>query len=211
MEGWIKIHRKLITWEWYNDSKMVHLFLHLLLSANHSKGKWQGIDINRGQLITGRIKLSAITGISEQSIRTCLNKLESTKELTIKTTSKNSIITLLNYDSYQINESANQQSNQPSTSNQPAINQQSTTNKNVKNKDNENNNKEYREFAHLKLSLEDFKKLNEKYSKESIDDTLNDIENYSQNKKYKSLYLTASKWLKKDQKEISAISFDTNR
>ena len=84
-------------------------------------------------------------------------------------------------------------------------------NVNVNGNVNGNDNKGYRKFAHLKLSLEDFKKLNEKYSKESIDDTLNDIENYSQNKKYKSLYLTASKWLKKDQKEISAISFDTNR
>jgi hypothetical protein len=141
MEGWIKIHRKLITWEWYNDSKMVHLFLHLLLSANHSDGNWQGVSVKRGQLITGRIKLSAVTGISEQSIRTCLSKLESTKELTIKTTNKNSIITLLNYDSYQIKESANQQLTSKLTNNQPTTNQQLTTNKNDNNKKNEDKTK----------------------------------------------------------------------
>ena len=147
MEGWIKIHRKLITWEWYNDSKMVHLFLHLLLSANHSDGKWQGVSVKRGQLITGRIKLSAVTGISEQSIRTCLSKLESTKELTIKTTNKNSIITLLNYDSYQIKESANQQSTIKLTNNQPTTNQQSTTNNNDKKENNDKNEEKTKGFA----------------------------------------------------------------
>ena len=35
MEGWVKLHRKFLEWEWYDKSETVHLFLHCLLKANH--------------------------------------------------------------------------------------------------------------------------------------------------------------------------------
>ncbi len=135
--GWIKLHRKLMEWEWYNDSKTLHLFIHLLINANHSDKKWQGKMIKRGQLITGRDKIKSLTGISEQSIRTCMQRLRDTKEVTIKATNKYSLITIINYDLYQEKENTNQQDNQQPTNNQPTTNQQLTTNKNVKNKKNE--------------------------------------------------------------------------
>lgn len=125
MEGWIKLHRKTLTWEWFRDSQTVHLFIYLLLSANHEDRKWKGITVKRGQLITGRNALSEATGISVRSIRTCLNKLKSTNELTIKTTNKFSIITICNYEEYQKEKTGNDQQNdqltdQQLTSNRPA-------------------------------------------------------------------------------------------
>lgn len=130
--NWITLHRKLMKWEWYTDSQMLHLFIHLLLSANHEDGSWRGNLIKRGQLITGRKALSANTGISEQSIRTCLERLKSTNEITIKSTSKFSLVTLLKYSNYQDKEN-NQPSNQPAhqpTTNQPSNQQLTTNNKN---------------------------------------------------------------------------------
>ena len=64
----------------------------------------------------------------------------------------------------------------------------------------------YRRFANLTLTNDEFNKLLEKYSKQQIDSILNDIENYKGNTKYKSLYLTAKKWLQKNEPTSEGIS-----
>lgn len=134
--GWIKTYRKLQEWEWYTDSHMVHLFIHLLLEANHRDRRWRGITIKRGQVLTSRGKLSFETGISERTIRTCLKRLKATNEVTIQSTNRFTLITICNYGSYQVEENGgDQQSDQPSdqrpTSDRPATDQPS--HKNVKN------------------------------------------------------------------------------
>lgn len=64
----------------------------------------------------------------------------------------------------------------------------------------------YKTFAHLSISVLDFDKLVESgYSKMQVDNVLESIENYANNKKYKSLYLTAKKWLAKEQKQTQVL------
>jgi hypothetical protein len=99
--GWIKLHRKLIDWEWYKDVNTFKLFLHLLLKANTETKKWQGQTINRGQLITSLKNLSHETGLTEKEVRTAISKLQKTKEVGKQTTSVNTTLTMLNYDLYQ--------------------------------------------------------------------------------------------------------------
>jgi len=147
MEGWISIHRKLLQWEWYTNSNMVHLALHLLLKANHAPAAWKGVKLQRGQLVTGRNQLSLETGISPQVIRTCLRRLKDVQFITIQSTNRYSIITISKYDDYQIPHPAEQPANeptanQPATSCKPASNHQSTTNNKDKKKNNEDKKKE---------------------------------------------------------------------
>lgn len=133
MVGWIKIHRKLQSWEWYTDSQVVHLFLHFLLEANHEDRKWKGVMIKRGQLIFGRKRASETLGISEQSLRTCITKLKSTSEITIKSTNRFSLVTVVNYEYYQcMDDLPTSKSTSKSTNDQPTTNQQPTTPKEYK-------------------------------------------------------------------------------
>lgn len=123
MEGWIKIHRKFSDWEWFNISEMVHLFIYLLINANHQDGEWRGIVVKRGQILTGLNSLNENTKISVQTLRTCLKRLEKTKEINIQSTNKYSIITICKYDDYQSEQqTTNKQTNKRSTNNQQSTN-----------------------------------------------------------------------------------------
>ena len=67
----------------------------------------------------------------------------------------------------------------------------------------------YRSFAHLSMSKDELHRLLTTYSQEDVDDILDAIENYKDNKKFKSLYLTAKKWLKKNEpKQPSEINYE---
>lgn len=140
MEGWIKLYRKFSEWEWFNVSEMVHLFIYLLLNANHEEGNWRGINIKRGQILTGLNNLNEKTGISIRTLRTCLDRLEKTKEIDRQTTNKYSIITICNYESYQGEKlNSDKHNDKQTTSNRQATDKQPTTNNNKENKKNEEN------------------------------------------------------------------------
>jgi hypothetical protein len=152
-QGWIRLYRKILDWEWYDISEMVHLFLHLLISANSMPGEWRGVKVNRGQLITGLHSLNRDTGISIQRLRTCLKRLRITGEITINSTNKYSIITICNYDEYNKYYSyTNKQINNQSTINQQSTNKQATTNKNNKNIKNNNIKEPSKNFSGVKKS-----------------------------------------------------------
>lgn len=135
MSGWIQLHRKLTDWEWYKDVNTCHLFIHLILSANHKDTKWRGEVIKAGQILTGRKELSVKTGLTERQIRTSLNRLKTTSEMTIKSTNKYSLITITNWKQYQ---EKNEKATSKVSIKRPASDQQTTTSNNINNKNNDN-------------------------------------------------------------------------
>jgi DNA-binding transcriptional MocR family regulator len=144
LAGWIKLHRKYLSWEWFTNPNTQSVFLYLLLSANHKDGKWQGMEVLSGQHITSIEKLSEKTGLTFQQVRTALNKLKSTGEITSKSTNKYTLITVVNWAFYQgdideSNKQNNMQNNKQITSHQQTNNNQITTNKNDKKDENKNN------------------------------------------------------------------------
>lgn len=143
-ETYIKLFRRFTTWGWFQKSEMVHLFIYLLIKAHRFPGYYQGIWLETGQLVTGRKTLSKATGISEQTIRTCLTRLEQTGEISIKSTNKYTTVTILNYSTYQ---SDSLETNQQLTKGQPTINQESTTIKESKNVRKKENKKESGRFV----------------------------------------------------------------
>ena len=147
-QGWIKLHRALMDWEWYDDIITRGIFIHCLLRANHTDVNWRGMELKRGQFVTSLKHLADENGVSVQTLRTHLKRLKSTSELTIKSTNKYSIITVCKYASYQsekseANKQTNKQTNKQVTSNQHATNNQVTTDKNNNNNKNNQNDKNF--------------------------------------------------------------------
>ena len=112
MEGWVTLHRKFLQWEWFDKPEMVQLFIWLLLNANYTDNKWQGQVIKRGQILTTTPKIMEALRFTERQTRTCISRLKSTGEVSVKTTNRFTIITICNYDRYQDdNFSSNGQTN----------------------------------------------------------------------------------------------------
>lgn len=158
--GFVKLHRKLVLWGWYTNYVVKDVFLHCLLSASFKDFEWQGQTIKAGQFITGRKQLAQDLGFTEQQIRSALKKLESTQELTIKTTNKYSVITVNNWEEYQ---SLEDEATNTLTNNQPTNNQQITTYEEYK--ENKNNIKE-RKIIKKKETFDDI--LNERVEDEGL-------------------------------------------
>lgn len=100
MDGFIKLSRTLLDWDWHDEPKTGYLYVIMLLLANHEETTWRGEKLLRGQLLTGRRQLSIASGLSEDEVRTALGHLKKTGDAIITTKSKYSIVTLPRYDEH---------------------------------------------------------------------------------------------------------------
>lgn len=99
-KGFIKLDRAMMEWEWYDHVPTKVLWLHLLLKANWKSSDYRGHKIPAGSMVTGVNKLAEQTGLTVQQVRTSINNLKQ-KQITIKTTNKFSIISIVKWDKYQ--------------------------------------------------------------------------------------------------------------
>lgn len=132
--GFVKLDRGILDWEWYEDTYTARLFFHCILKANWKAGNWKGQPYERGQFITSLPSLAKELGCSERNVRTALKHLISTGEVTSKATNKYHIITVCNYDKYQSND---RQNDRQVTGNRQASDRQVTADeeyKEIKNK-----------------------------------------------------------------------------
>lgn len=116
---YIKLYRKFIGWEWYQDVNTKVLFLHCLLRANWKPGRWQGMEYKAGQFITSLSQLSKETGLTVMQVRTALKHLKLTGEVTDFQQANFRIITVKNWVRYQAD---NKPINKPLTDDQQAVN-----------------------------------------------------------------------------------------
>lgn len=101
MEGWISLYKKFVNWEWYQDTNVKSVFIHLLLLASYEDKKWQGRVVKRGQVIISSGNLASDLKLTRQQVRTALKKLQSTEEISIESTNKYLVITIEKYSDYQ--------------------------------------------------------------------------------------------------------------
>lgn len=101
MKGYIKIHRKFRDWEWYSEPVVKDVFLHLLITASWEDSRYKGHEIKAGQTIITVSGLASELGVSTRQVRTAIEKLESTGEITRKTTNRFTVVTVENWSLYQ--------------------------------------------------------------------------------------------------------------
>ena len=130
LNGFVKIHRKLLQWGWYQDNVVKGVFIHILLTASFKDTHWMGREIKKGQVVIGTQKMADELGFTREQVRRAINKLKSTNEITTETTNKFTIITVVNWNEYQYldEEDTTNKTTSTSTNEQPTNNQQ-TTNK----------------------------------------------------------------------------------
>lgn len=144
MSGWIKLHRKFCEKAFYSkDSEKVHLWVHLLMSANHA-GKEELLGGKpffcvSGQFTTGRKQLSRETGISESKIERILTYFEKIEQqIEQQKTSTNRLISILNWGQYQQSEQQiEQRVNNDRTTSEQRVNNDRTHLKNERKKERE--------------------------------------------------------------------------
>lgn len=138
-DGFIKLHRSMLGWEWYKNTNTKIVFMHLLLNANWEDSRFEGHEVPRGSLVTSYQSLAEDLGISVRSVRTALKHLKSTHEVTVKTTSRFSIIKVENWDKYQLREKRSDILNDTLSDSQATGKRQASDNikeyKNIRNKE----------------------------------------------------------------------------
>ncbi len=149
--GWIKLHRSMMDSLVYRKSNFVQktILFTILMMANHKEREYifegKKIVCQPGQFVTSVETIIDHCGEmkpTRQNVRTALELFKKCEFLTIKSTKRGSLITIINWGVYQCGESeANQQTNQHLTNIQPTSNQHLTINKNIINKEYKNKKK----------------------------------------------------------------------
>lgn len=144
MDGWIKLHRKILDNPIVcKDSDHIAVWTYLLLNATHKEyaSVFKGIKIilQPGQLITGRKTIAEKFKISESKVQRILKSFENEQQIEQQNGNKNRLISILSWLDYQ---SSEQQDEQQLNNKRTSTEQQVNTNKNVKNLENLKNDKE---------------------------------------------------------------------
>ena len=156
MQGWAKLHRKIIDNPIFKKPDLYQLFTYCVLKANHSETKiiWNNKEeiLEKGCFITGRKIIAEDTGQSESAIFRRLKVLQDLKIISVKSNNKYSVVKVLNYGVYQGEESESEQpvNNHRTTSEQPVNTDKNDKNiKNVKNEKKDISIDQFEEFWKL--------------------------------------------------------------
>lgn len=141
MEGWVKIHRKILDNPIScKDSDYLAVWIYLLLNATHKEYdalfKGKRITLQKGQLITGTISISKKMKVNKDKVQRILKSFENDKQITQQTSNKNRLISIINWNEYQ---DIDKQNDKQVINKCETTDKQLITNKNVKNIKNDKN------------------------------------------------------------------------
>ena len=101
---WVKLHRSIADSGVWADEWLLKLWIWCLLRANYADRKWLGITIRRGQFVTGRFAGAEELGVHPSKWYRGMAALVELGNITTTPNNKNTIVTVVNYESYQDDE-----------------------------------------------------------------------------------------------------------
>ncbi|HGL6555633.1 TPA: DNA replication protein [Enterobacter roggenkampii] len=106
-KGFALLHRKIMDVPFYKDAEAAHLWVHLLLRANHEQTLVStdvgDVICERGEFITGRNTLAMETGLTADRVKSLLRKFQSLGMITTKSNNRFTVLKVVKYDEYQSN------------------------------------------------------------------------------------------------------------
>lgn len=193
MEGWIKLHRQLLTNGWFENHNLLVFWIYCLLKATHKPMTatigYQEIPLQPGQFIFGRRKAAEETGLSEKQIRQAVKQTENRRMVAIKRASKFSIVSIVNWEAYQGVDTEEGPAEGPTKGQQRATYKNDKNKKNIYSREvlevlsylNQKTGRHYRDASNIEARLRDGGKVEE--CKAIIDKKLKD-EHFIENPKY---------------------------
>lgn len=101
MNGFIKVYRSLLDWQWWGDPVTLQVWLYCLIRARWDDGKYKGTEVARGSFTTTLTTMSKDLKQTPNKVRTALKHLKETGEITTETTNRYTVITVSKYEIYQ--------------------------------------------------------------------------------------------------------------
>lgn len=102
--GYVKLHRKLLGWEWISDPNVVAVLVQIMLRVNREPKRWKGIDIPIGSFFTSRATLAASCGLTEKQVRRALDVLEEGRTIDRVRAGSGLLVSLVKWEEYQESE-----------------------------------------------------------------------------------------------------------
>lgn len=139
MSGYVKIYRDLYEHPIvHKDNDYLSVWIYLLLNATHTEMKVefnkQNVTLEKGQLICGRLQISEKSKVEQSKVERILKRFISEQMIEQQTTTKNRLITILNWSKYQKVEQRSEQEFEQQMNNECTTNeQQMNTNNNDNN------------------------------------------------------------------------------
>lgn len=141
---YIKLSRKILEWEWWDDINTSRVFIFMLLKANWKDGKFKGVDVPRGSFVSSLQKISLGTGLTVDEVRTAVKHLKATDNITSKSHSKFTVFTVKNYGRFQ--DIPKQEASQKTSTSQPVPDQFPTIEEGKKERKEKNNISAYADY-----------------------------------------------------------------
>ena len=205
MDGWIKIHRKIMEcalWNGDEPSNKKSAWIDLLLMANHKEKqivfKGQPRTIKAGQRLTSIRKLATLWNWSLNRVRRYLELLEELNMITVERDTNGTLITIVKYEVYQGERYA---TDTPTDTPMDTLTDTPTDTamEPKQERKNDKNDKKniYGEYHHVKLTDQELGKLQEEYGEEMTTACIVYLDEYIEMKGYKakSHYLCIRKWV----------------